>query len=75
MVGVGTIVADDPLLTDRSGSPRRKPLLRVILDSQLRLPLTSRIVASAQNDVLVICSMAEENAASNSRRGGCRWSK
>jgi diaminohydroxyphosphoribosylaminopyrimidine deaminase/5-amino-6-(5-phosphoribosylamino)uracil reductase len=60
MVGVGTIVADDPLLTDRSGKPRRKPLLRVILDSQLRLPLTSRIVASAQNDVLVICSMAEE---------------
>src|SRR5205823_2714516 len=50
----------DPLLTDRSGLPRQKPLLRVILDSQLRLPLTSRIVASAQNDVLVICSMAEE---------------
>jgi len=60
MVGVGTIVADDPLLTDRSGMPRRRPLLRVILDSQLRLPLTSRVVASAQNDVLVICSMAEE---------------
>jgi len=60
MVGVGTIVADDPLLTDRSGLSRRKPLLRVILDSQLRLPLTSRVVASAQNDVLVICSMAEE---------------
>jgi diaminohydroxyphosphoribosylaminopyrimidine deaminase/5-amino-6-(5-phosphoribosylamino)uracil reductase len=60
MVGVGTIVADDPLLTDRSEKPRRKPLLRVILDSQLRLPVTSRIVASAQDDVLVICSMAEE---------------
>lgn len=32
MVGVGTIIADDPLLTDRTGLPRRRPLLRVILD-------------------------------------------
>src|SRR5205823_9910238 len=30
MVGVGTIVADDPLLTDRTGEPRRRRLLRVI---------------------------------------------
>ena len=72
MVGVGTIVADDPLLTDRSGSPRRKPLLRVILDSQLRLPLTSRIVASAQNDVLVICSMAEERRRQELEARGVR---
>src|SRR5437879_3723684 len=72
MVGVGTIVADDPLLTDRSGSPRRKPLLRVILDSQLRLPLTSRVVASAQNDVLVICSMAEEKRRQQLEARGVR---
>jgi diaminohydroxyphosphoribosylaminopyrimidine deaminase/5-amino-6-(5-phosphoribosylamino)uracil reductase len=60
LVGVGTILADDPLLTDRSGSPRRRPLLRVILDSHLRLPLQSRVVQSAANDVLVLCSSAEE---------------
>ena len=72
MVGVGTIVADDPLLTDRSGLPRRKPLLRVILDSQLRLPLTSRVVASAQNDVLVICSMAEEKRRQQLEARGVR---
>src|SRR5262249_9356170 len=36
LVGVGTIIADDPLLTDRSGLPRRRPLLRIILDSFLR---------------------------------------
>ena len=46
MVGVGTILADDPLLTDRSGKPRRRPLLRVILDSRLRLPVRSRLVQS-----------------------------
>ena len=72
LVGVGTIVADDPMLTDRSGSPRRKPLLRVILDSQLRLPLTSRVVASAQDDVLVLCSMAEEKRRKELEARGVR---
>lgn len=60
MVGVGTIIADDPLLTDRSGLPRRRRLLRVILDSRLRLPLTSRVVQTAEDDVVVVCSFAEE---------------
>jgi len=60
LVGVGTVVADDPILTDRSGRPRRRPLLRVILDSRLRLPLHSRVVKTANNDVLVLCSFAEE---------------
>jgi diaminohydroxyphosphoribosylaminopyrimidine deaminase/5-amino-6-(5-phosphoribosylamino)uracil reductase len=61
LVGVGTVIADDPLLTDRSGLPRRRPLMRVILDSRLRLPLTSRVVETASDDVVVFCSFAEEN--------------
>jgi diaminohydroxyphosphoribosylaminopyrimidine deaminase/5-amino-6-(5-phosphoribosylamino)uracil reductase len=66
MVGIGTVLADDPLLTDRSGKPRRRPLLRVVLDSHLRLPLESRLVKSAtndgasKNDVLVFRSSGEE---------------
>jgi diaminohydroxyphosphoribosylaminopyrimidine deaminase/5-amino-6-(5-phosphoribosylamino)uracil reductase len=60
MVGVGTVVADDPLLTDRTGFPRRRPLLRVIMDSRLRLPLESRLVKTAKDDLLVFCSFAEE---------------
>jgi diaminohydroxyphosphoribosylaminopyrimidine deaminase / 5-amino-6-(5-phosphoribosylamino)uracil reductase len=66
LVGLGTILADDPLLTDRSGRPRRRPLLRVILDSHLRLPLDSRIVRNvatgggSENDVLVFCSSPDE---------------
>ena len=61
LVGVGTVIADDPLLTDRTGEPRRRPLLRVIVDSRLRLPLESRVVHTAKDDVLVFCSFAEEN--------------
>lgn len=60
MVGVGTIIADDPLLTDRSGKPRRRRLLRVILDSRLRLPVDSRVVKTAEDDVIVFCAFAEE---------------
>jgi diaminohydroxyphosphoribosylaminopyrimidine deaminase/5-amino-6-(5-phosphoribosylamino)uracil reductase len=61
MVGVGTIISDDPLLTDRTGLPRRRPLLRVILDSRLRLPLESRVVKTARDDLIVFCCFAEEN--------------
>jgi diaminohydroxyphosphoribosylaminopyrimidine deaminase / 5-amino-6-(5-phosphoribosylamino)uracil reductase len=61
MVGVGTVMADDPLLTDRTGLRRRRPLLRVILDSRLRLPLESRVVKTAHEDVIVFCCFAEEN--------------
>jgi diaminohydroxyphosphoribosylaminopyrimidine deaminase/5-amino-6-(5-phosphoribosylamino)uracil reductase len=60
LVGVGTIVADDPLLTDRTGLERRRSLVRVILDSRLRLPLESRLVKTAREDVIVFCSFAEE---------------
>lgn len=53
LTGVGTILADDPLLTDRSGLPRRRPLLRVVLDSRLRTPLDSQLVRTAKDDVLI----------------------
>jgi len=72
MVGVGTILADDPLLTDRSGNPRRRPLLRVILDSHLRLPLDSRVVLSAANDVLVFFSSAAEKKRNELEARGIR---
>jgi diaminohydroxyphosphoribosylaminopyrimidine deaminase / 5-amino-6-(5-phosphoribosylamino)uracil reductase len=56
LTGIGTVLADDPLLTDRTGQPRRRPLLRVILDTHLRIPLNSQLVRSAQNDLLILCS-------------------
>lgn len=53
LTGIGTIKSDDPLLTDRSGLSRRKPLLRVILDGGLTLSPHSRIVHTADSDLLV----------------------
>jgi diaminohydroxyphosphoribosylaminopyrimidine deaminase/5-amino-6-(5-phosphoribosylamino)uracil reductase len=53
LTGIGTILADDPMLTDRSGLPRRRKLLRVILDARLRLSPKSRIVKTLDDDLLV----------------------
>jgi diaminohydroxyphosphoribosylaminopyrimidine deaminase / 5-amino-6-(5-phosphoribosylamino)uracil reductase len=59
LTGIGTVLADDPLMTDRSGLPRRRPLLRVILDSKLRISLKSQIVKTAKNDVLIFTAARE----------------
>lgn len=53
LTGVGTILADNPRMTDRTGEPRRQKLLRVVVDSRLRVPLGSALVKSADRDVLV----------------------
>lgn len=65
ITGINTVLTDDPLLTDRTGLPRRRRLLRVVLDSALRLRLDSKLVRTAQNDVLVFCtiSMSERQRA------------
>ena len=72
LTGIGTVCSDDPLLTDRSGRARRRPLLRVILDSHLRLPAESRIVRSAKDDVLVFCSSANEERKLQLEQAGVR---
>jgi diaminohydroxyphosphoribosylaminopyrimidine deaminase/5-amino-6-(5-phosphoribosylamino)uracil reductase len=58
LTGIGTVQSDDPFLTDRSGLPRRRRLLRVVLDSKLSLPLKSRLVRTADDDLLVFTSEA-----------------
>jgi diaminohydroxyphosphoribosylaminopyrimidine deaminase / 5-amino-6-(5-phosphoribosylamino)uracil reductase len=66
LTGIGTVLADDPKLTDRSGMvgpggrARRRPLLRVVLDSRLRTPMDSQLVRSANGDVLVMCGAEAE---------------
>lgn len=63
LTGIGTVLADDPSLTDRTGLPRRRPLLRVVLDSALQIPLASKLVTSAQGDLLVMCAPGAPVAA------------
>jgi diaminohydroxyphosphoribosylaminopyrimidine deaminase/5-amino-6-(5-phosphoribosylamino)uracil reductase len=72
MVGVDTVVADDPMLTDRSGLRRRRPLVRIVLDSALRMPLDSKMVASAQNDLLIYTVSTDEQRANQLRERGVR---
>jgi len=64
LTGIGTVLADDCLLTDRTGMARSRPLLRIVLDSQLRLPLDSKMVRGAAGDLLVVAT----SAASAERR-------
>jgi diaminohydroxyphosphoribosylaminopyrimidine deaminase/5-amino-6-(5-phosphoribosylamino)uracil reductase len=54
MIGAGTAVADDPVLTDRSGKARRKPLVRVVLDERLATSADSQLVRTAKEAPLII---------------------
>jgi diaminohydroxyphosphoribosylaminopyrimidine deaminase / 5-amino-6-(5-phosphoribosylamino)uracil reductase len=47
MVGVGTVLTDDPELTCRLPEFRPNPLVRIVADSHLRTPLTARLIATA----------------------------
>jgi diaminohydroxyphosphoribosylaminopyrimidine deaminase / 5-amino-6-(5-phosphoribosylamino)uracil reductase len=64
LTGIGTVLADDCLLTDRTRMERSRPLLRIVADSTLRIPLDSRIVASSNSDLAVLTT----SAASEERR-------
>jgi diaminohydroxyphosphoribosylaminopyrimidine deaminase / 5-amino-6-(5-phosphoribosylamino)uracil reductase len=55
-VGVGTIIADDPLLTSR-GAYRERPLTRVIFDRELRTPPTARILSTPDAGPVVIVTV------------------
>jgi diaminohydroxyphosphoribosylaminopyrimidine deaminase/5-amino-6-(5-phosphoribosylamino)uracil reductase len=72
LTGIETVMIDNPLLTDRSGLRRRRPLLRVVLDSALRMPLDSKMVAVAQNDLVVFTISTDEARANALRQHGVR---
>ena len=72
MVGIDTVLADDPMLTDRSGLRRRRLLLRIVLDSTLRMPLDSKMVSTAQNDVVIFTVSTDQARADALRSRGVR---
>ncbi|HWQ52890.1 MAG TPA: bifunctional diaminohydroxyphosphoribosylaminopyrimidine deaminase/5-amino-6-(5-phosphoribosylamino)uracil reductase RibD [Bryobacteraceae bacterium] len=70
LTGIGTVLSDNCRLTDRSGLPRSRPLLRIVLDSLLRIPLDSSMVRDAQDDLVVVgtsAASAERRRALESR--------
>jgi diaminohydroxyphosphoribosylaminopyrimidine deaminase/5-amino-6-(5-phosphoribosylamino)uracil reductase len=72
ITGVDTVLADDPMLTDRSGLRRRRPLLRMVLDSALRMPLDSKMVASANKDLVVFTVSNDAKRLDELRTRGVR---
>ena len=66
LVGVGTVLEDDPELTYRGTLPRGRGLTRVILDSRLRTPQDARLLADSSSPVLIYC--AADAAAERRRR-------
>ncbi len=67
LVGVNTIIKDNPLLTCRIN--KRKRLLRVVMDSDLRLPVNSRIF-TAPDPVLIFTASASETRRRRLERAG-----
>ena len=72
VTGVDTVLADDPQMTDRSGRPRRRQLLRVVLDSTLSTPLDSKLVRDAQGDLLIATVSTDARVAEGFRQRGIR---
>jgi len=71
MVGIGTVLSDDPQLTVREGSAPRVPPVRVVLDSDLRISVDSRLVRTAM-DVPVWVFGAEDAPPGRSSELGAR---
>jgi diaminohydroxyphosphoribosylaminopyrimidine deaminase/5-amino-6-(5-phosphoribosylamino)uracil reductase len=57
MVGIGTILKDDPWLTVRHANWGNKPLTRIILDSHLRFPLKAKILSTLPDNKIVIFTL------------------
>ena len=62
LTGIGTVLADNPRMSDRTGKPRRRRLLRAIVDSRLRTPLRSKLVKSADGDVIVFTTQRADSS-------------
>ena len=60
-VGVGTVKADDPLLTNRSGSPGQPA--RVVLDESLEIPLKCRLLAGPDDSPVLVATREDADAA------------
>jgi diaminohydroxyphosphoribosylaminopyrimidine deaminase/5-amino-6-(5-phosphoribosylamino)uracil reductase len=61
-VGIGTVLADDPLLTARHGEDPRQPV-RIVFDSRARLPLDSQLLQTADRSPVLVVASPEADAS------------
>jgi diaminohydroxyphosphoribosylaminopyrimidine deaminase/5-amino-6-(5-phosphoribosylamino)uracil reductase len=71
LTGIGTVLADDPLLTARGTRARRTPI-RAVIDPKLLTPPASRLVRSAAESPLLLCCSEATMGASPSLVGEFR---
>ena len=72
MVGVSTVVADDPMLDCRLDTPHRNPV-RIICDTNLRTPLYSKLVQTASEIPTIIATASEDTSKiSEYENKGCK---
>jgi len=70
LVGAGTAEIDDPLLSDRSGLPRRRSLVRVVLDEEVRLSPDSQLANTTSQAPVIVFGNATANHADVLRQRG-----
>jgi len=70
LVGAGTAVTDDPLLIDRSGLPRRRPIVRVVLDQEMRLAPESQLASTTSQASVIVFGNESTNHADVLRARG-----
>jgi diaminohydroxyphosphoribosylaminopyrimidine deaminase/5-amino-6-(5-phosphoribosylamino)uracil reductase len=59
LVGAGTVLHDDPSLTDRSGLKRRRPLVRVVLDDHVKLSVESKLATTTAEAPVIVVGRSE----------------
>jgi diaminohydroxyphosphoribosylaminopyrimidine deaminase/5-amino-6-(5-phosphoribosylamino)uracil reductase len=69
LVGIGTVISDDPLLTSRAPEAPGQPL-RIVLDSKLRITPQHRLIQTARNSPVLVACGAE--AAASQKAGDLR---
>lgn len=73
MVGIGTVLADDPELTSRIPNKETKNPLRVVVDSSARTPLTSKLVQTAREipTLIAVAAQASQKRIAALEEAGC----